>query len=504
VLVPSTVARRKPRAPRLISAAALLLVTAAASPAALDAQGAAPAAVALTFSSTQQDMARSRQVDELFRRWHTPESPGAAVLILRDGAVVHARGYGMANLDHGVPIRPSTVFDIASVSKQFGAMAIALLEADGRLSLDDDVRRYIPELPEFGHTITIRHLVHHTSGLRDWPGTLRMAGWDYQDIISFDQILRMAYAQRELNFVPGDDYAYSNTGYNILAEVVQRITGQPYDEWTQEHIFHPLGMRDTRFYADHMRIVPNRAESYRPTDDGYRRVSNALTALASSSLHTTVEDLARWALNFDSPVVGGARLVARMHERGVLNRGDTVAYAFGQSAGEYRGVRTVTHGGSWAGFRTTLHRFPDARFTVIILANTTDMNPGQLATQIADIFLADRLGPRPAAAASASGGALAGGDVRDRWAPSVAELRAYEGRYDSGELFTSWRLELRDGRLVARHFRSGDFPLQPVAPDRFASPIFGELRFVRDAGGGIVAFTANSDRVRGLRFERAR
>jgi CubicO group peptidase (beta-lactamase class C family) len=442
--------------------------------------------------------AQSEQVDELFRRWHTPESPGAAVLITRDGEIVHAKGYGMANLEHGVPIRTNTVFDIASVSKQFGAMAIALLEAEGRLSLDDDVRRYVPELPDFGHTITIRHLVHHTSGLRDWPGTLRMAGWDYQDIISFEQILRMAYHQRELNFRPGDDYAYSNTGYNLLAEVVQRVTGRSYREWTDENIFRPLGMRDTHFFDDHTRVVPNRAESYRPSDDGYRRVGNALTALASSSLYTTVEDLARWADNFERPVVGDARLLARLQERGVLNRGDTIAYAFGQSLGSYRGERIYTHGGSWAGFRTTLHRFPDARMNVIILANTPELNPAQLAQQIADLYLGSRLQPR--------GDAVASSQPPQRpaptWTPTAAELSAYEGRYASDELDTAWRLEQRDGRLVARHFRAGDVPLNPVERDRFQSPIFGEVRFVRDENGNVSAFTANSDRIRGLRFVR--
>jgi CubicO group peptidase (beta-lactamase class C family) len=449
------------------------------------------------------DRTAAAAVDALFARWHTPESPGAAVLVLKDGAVVHAKGYGMANLEHGIPIRTNTVFDIASVSKQFGALAIGLLEAEGRLAFDDDVRRYIPELPDFGHTITIRHLVHHTSGLRDWPGTLRMAGWDYQDVISFDQIIRMAVNQRDLNFVPGSAYAYSNTGYNLLALVVERVTGQTFAEWTAERIFRPLGMRDTHFHDDHTRVVRNRADSYRPSSDGqtYHRIGNSLTALASSSLYTTVEDLVRWIRNFDEPVVGDARLMARMQERGVLTSGDTITYASGLMMGSYRGQRTVSHGGSWAGFRTNLHRFPDAGLDVILLSNTTEMNAASMVQRIADIYIPHLLEePRAVATTTSAGGATSQPDRR--WTPSAAELQEFAGRYDSPELMTAWTLSVRDGRLVASHFRNGDVTLQPVEADQFQANFFGSVRFQRDAAGRIAGFTANSDRIRGLRFER--
>jgi CubicO group peptidase (beta-lactamase class C family) len=466
------------------------------------------AAVLLSTADVAAQDTRAAAVDLLFQRWHTPDSPGAAVLVMQHGAVVHARGYGMANLEHGVPIRTNTVFDIASISKQFGALAIALLEADGLVALDDDVRSYIPELPDFGHVVTIRHLLHHTSGLRDWPGTLRMAGWDYEDVISFEQILRMAYNQRELNFVPGSAYAYSNTGYNLLAEIVQRVTGTSFRDWTDARIFRPLGMHDTHFQDDHAHIVRNRADSYRPGPGGagYRSVANGLTALASSSLFTTIDDLARWLRNFEQPVVGDARMMAGMQQRGVLGSGDTIAYALGLMVGSYRGQRTVSHGGSWAGYRTNLHRFPDAGLDVVVLANTTEMNAAAMAQRIADIYIADMLDPVRAGTVGAStagaAGAVAG--TSERWAPTAAELAAYAGRYESGELHTAWSLELRDGALVARHFRNGDVGLQPVEIDRFQAPFFGTVRFVRGTDGGITGFTANSDRIRGLRFDRVR
>lgn len=448
-----------------------------------------------------RDDARSQAVDELFSPWHSPDSPGAAVLVMEDGVVVHAQGYGMANLEHGIRIRSGSVFDIASISKQFGAFAVALLEAEGRIHLDDDIHTYIPEVPDFGHVITIRHLIHHTSGLRDWPGTLRMAGWDYQDVMSFEQILRMAYNQEELNFPPGDDFAYSNTGYNLLAELVQRVTGQPYREYTEEQIFRPLGMRSTHFHDDHTEIVQGLAASYRPTEDGsHRRVTNNLTALSSSSLYTTVEDLALWIRNFSEPVVGGAEVIARLHEVGVLNDGEELDYAFGLRIDDFRGLSRVSHGGSWAGYRSTIQRFPEEGVALVILTNTPGINAGDMGQEVAEIYLGDRLAPR---SAEAEAGAAEPADEQDaEWTPSPQELAEYEGVYESTELWTSWVLRVEDGQLKAGHFRVGDVTFSPSELDRFQAPGFGEVWFERDGTGRIQAFTANSDRIRGLRFRR--
>lgn len=440
------------------------------------------------------------QVDAMFRPWHTPDSPGAAVLIMQGGHVVLARGYGMANLEQGVPMRANTVFDIASISKQFGAMAIALLEADGLLSMHDDVRKYIPELATFVAPITIEHLIHHTSGLRDWPGTLRIAGWTYEDVMSFDQITRMAFRQHELNFVPGSEYAYSNTGYNMLALVVQRVSGKSFRQFTHDRIFAPLGMSNTHFHDDHDGLVMQRAESYRPGAGGAQfYVPNNLTALGSSSLFTTVEDLAKWIQNFDTPVVGTKQVIARLHERGVLNSGDTIAYAFGQNVERFRGVNRVSHTGSWAGYRTALQRYPDQRFAVVVLSNTTAINPTTMANNIANLYLGEALTPiapmptmSPAPETNFPGPSA--------WTPSVSELREYVGRYDSDELDTFWTLRMRNDKMIASHFRVGDVELQPVQRDAFRSGLFGELRIIRDTRGRVVAFTANSDRVRNLRF----
>jgi CubicO group peptidase (beta-lactamase class C family) len=448
----------------------------------------------------------SRQVDLLFDTWHRPDSPGAAVLVMHQGEVVHARGYGMASLEHGVPIRPGTVFDIASVSKQFAGYAIALLEADGALDVDDDVRRHIPELPDFGRTITIRHLLHHTSGLRDWPGSLAMAGWDWEDVLSYEQILRMAYHQVDLNFDPGSEYAYSNTGYNLLAEVVARVSGQSFRAFCQERIFEPLGMRRTHFHDDHTEVVPGRAASYRPVtgESGrreLRRVTSNLTAVGSSSLFTTVEDLARWIRHLEDPSPDRADAVARIHERGVLTSGDTIAYAWGQNVDRILGVPAVSHGGSWAGYRSTLTRFPEQGLAVVILANTSDMNAAAAAREIARIYLGHELPPPEETQGADSGGES---EPLPPWRPSPDELAEFEGEYTSSELSTSYRLQVQDGLLVATHFRTGDRTFAPTEPDHFRAPAFGDVHFLRDDDGRITGFTANQTRIRGLRFDRVR
>jgi len=336
----------------------------------------------------------TRQVDSLFSHYARTDAPGLAVAVVRDGRIVLARGYGLADLEHRIPITPSTVFDVASVSKQFAGLAIAMLVEQGKVRLEDDVRRYIPELPELERPITINHLVHHTSGLRDWPGTLAVAGWRFDDVISFDQILRMARHQRSLNFVSGAEYTYSNTGYNLLTEVVQRVTGQPFRQWTDAQFFTPLAMRRTVFRDDHTMVIPDRASGYaRAADGSWRATTNNLTALGSSSMMSTVEDLARWVINFDSARVAGASALAMARTRGVLNDGRTIPYAFGLSHGEYRGVPTVGHSGSWASFATYVVHFPAQRAGVVVLANTPTVNASRAAFQVADIVLGAALGP---------------------------------------------------------------------------------------------------------------
>ena len=430
--------------------------------------------VSTTFATAQPLDSLTVRVDALFEAWNKPGSPGAALAVVREGEAIYKRGYGMANLDYDIPITSATVFDIASVSKQFCAFAIAMLAEQGKLSLDDDVRRHLPELPDFGKTITLRHLVHHTSGLRDWPGTLAMGGWRMEDVISFEQILTMARHQKTLNFEPGAEYSYSNTGYNLLAEVVARVTGQSFRAWTDAHLFKPLGMIHTHFHDDHEEVVKNRAYAYSPSGDGFRRVGNGLTALGSSSLFTSVDDLVKWVQNFRNKRVGGEAAATQVHQQGVLNDGETISYAFGQNIRTYRGLKIVTHSGSWAGFRTVLTRFPEQDFALIILSNVGNFNPSAKARQVAEIYLGDVMEAEDAAP-----------PLPEPVAINPAVLDDYLGLYRLGP---GWLVTItRDAdTLMTQATSEPKFPMTPTSESEFYVEAYGaSIAFKRDDQGRV-------------------
>ena len=297
----------------------------------------------------------------------------------------------MANLEYDIPITPSTIFHIASVSKQFTVFSILLLEKEGKLSLDDNIRKYIPEVPDFGKIITLRNLANHTSGLRDQWNLLGMAGWRLDDVITKEQILKLVSKQKELNFNPGDEFVYCNTGYTLLAEVVARVSGKTFPEYTEEFIFKPLNMTNTLFYDDHEKIVKNRAYSYKSAGKGYKKSVLSYANVGATSLFTTVEDLSLWTLNFENPVVGNQDIFNKMSQKAVLNKGDTIEYALGQVINKYKGLNMVSHGGADAGYRTFLGRFPDQKFSVIVFSNDASNDPGTLAMKVADVYLKDEI-----------------------------------------------------------------------------------------------------------------
>ena len=452
-----------------------------ASPAATDSDGPSHPGVDAVFADLDRD------------------GPGAAVGVLLGGEVVHRAGYGIAHLDHGVPITPETVFDIASISKQFGAMAALLLESDGMLDLDEDVRAYVPELPDFGVRITPRHLIHHTSGIRDWVHVMSLAGLERSDVISFDRILRMLFEQQAVNFDPGAEYAYSNTGYNLLARVIEAQSGMSFREFTRQRIFEPLGMNRTHFSDDHLEVVPGRAESYAPDGTaGFARQPNQLTALASSSLNTTIDDFILWMRNYETGEVGGEELVRTMREQGVLTDGETLAYAHGLTIGRYRGLPNFGHGGSWAGYRTNFVRFPEQDLSIAVFCNVSDCDPSGRALRVAEVFAGELMGPPPEPVGTA--------EITDAppATPTEAQLREYAGRYRSPEIDMTYEIAVDGGSLVARHWRTGPAVLAPTGEDAFSGDPrrFPELRFRRDGSGGVVAFTVTGGRVRDLIFER--
>src|SRR5579884_198857 len=436
------------------------------------------------------------QVDALFAAWDRSDAPGAALAVVQEGEIVYKRGYGMANLEYGVPITPATIFHVASLSKQFTAFAINLLALEGRLSLDDDIRTHFPEFGDFGKTITLRHLRHHTSGLRDQWDLLRLAGWRMEDVITEQDILDLAWKQRDLNFAPGAEHLYCNTGDTLLAVTVKRVSGQSLPEFAQERIFGPLGMTNTHFHDDHHRIVPNRAYSYAPREDGegFEHRVLSFSNVGTTSLFTTVEDLARWDRNFAALQIGGPEALALLQERGRLNDGTPIDYAAGLAFGEYRGLQTVGHGGADAGYRADFLRFPEERFTVIVLANRSDANPGALTRRVADLYLADRLGPVP-------GEAPAPPAEPSQKTLTPDQLAEYAGDFFSDELTAIYTLQLRDGALTLRT-RKEEFPLQPSeSPDTFTGPL-GQITFTRTRSKRIHGFAITTGRVRNLRFRK--
>lgn len=346
-----------------------------------------------------QGVAPDPRIDAVFADINSTDAPGCALGAYRDGRMIYARGYGLADLERRVPITPASVFDIGSTSKQFAAATIVLLAQEGKLSLDDDVRRIIPELPEYDRPITIRHLLHHTSGIRDYLGLLRLAGFRYDDVTTAEDALKAIRRQRALNFSPGDEHLYSNSGYFLLSIIVERVTGRSLRDEAHDRIFAPLGMTHTEYLGSYNDIIPNRAIGYAPADSGYEADMPRWLQLGDGAVFTTVEDLLRWEENFRSGRVGGTALRDTMLTRGRLTNGDTLSYALGLIHGTYRGLRTVHHGGSWGGYLAQLLRFPEQRYAVAVLCNRGDVDPDAFAHRVADIHLAADLGPLPVAEA---------------------------------------------------------------------------------------------------------
>ncbi|HEY4335581.1 MAG TPA: serine hydrolase domain-containing protein [Puia sp.] len=329
----------------------------------------------------------AKKIDRVFSELDKTSSPGCALAVLKNGKVIYTRGYGMSNLEYSIAITPGSIFHVASISKQFTAAAIQRLALEGKLSLDDDVRKYVPEVPEVGYRITLANLIHHTSGLRDQWDLQALAGWRDGDLITEDDILEMMQRQQGLNFRPGDEYVYCNTGYTLLGVVVKRVTGVSLRRYADSVFFQPLGMSSTHFHSDHSEIVPNRTSAYTREEGRWEINIPVFDNYGATSLFTTVGDLAKWDENFYTAAVGGRAFIDAMLKPGVFNNGSVQNYASGLALGEYKGRRTVEHAGSDAGYRANFLRFPEEHFSVIILANLGEVNPSNLCRRVADLFL---------------------------------------------------------------------------------------------------------------------
>lgn len=347
------------------------------------------------FGSVTLDASRQKRIDRLFAEYDKPTSPGCALGVISDGRLIYRRGYGMASLDPPLSIDSTQLFDVASNAKQFTAGAIVRLVQMGKVKFTDDVRKYLPELPDYGTTITINNLLSHTSGLRDHILLLTLGGRLESEVVTEQQTLDFIARQRKLNFAPGSRYAYSNTGYFLLSIIIERISGQPFNTFMREQFFNPLGMPHTVFRDRHDMAIPNAATGHTPGEHGYDVVDTNWDSVAGGGgLYTSIEEIQKWDGNFYHPQAGGPGFIAEMHRTGTLSSGQPLIYARGLQIDRYRGLKRVRHGGDWTGYHSQIARFPDEHTSVALFCNADGIDQYTLSTSVADIVLEDEF-PEP-------------------------------------------------------------------------------------------------------------
>src|SRR6266496_2534150 len=408
-------------------------------------------------------------VDAIFADLTRPGSPGCALGIYRDGKVIYAKGYGLANVEENVPITPETVFDIGSVSKQFTAAAIVLLQQQDKLRLDDDVRKYVPELPDYsvqgGRRITIFDLLSNTVVFRDIVFLFLLVGFNFDNVTTDQDALGSITRQKGLNFSPGSDWQYSGSGYFLLSLIVKQVSGKNLRDFAAANIFHPLGMSHTEFRNDHSALIPRRAMAYDVSENGgYKLSVSYAEETGDGMLHTTIEDLQKWDENFYSGSIGGKNFAAEMERQARLDDGTTVAYAKGLFIANYRGLRTVWHSGASAGYRAYLSRFPDRHFSVACLCNRAGIDREKRVRAVADLYLSEALKPT----GSPSTMSL-----------SPAELRPLAGIYRDPKTGDVWRVSLAAGKLWVE-FEESLLELRPLSPTEFQTvdyPMDVHLKF---------------------------
>lgn len=327
-----------------------------------------------------------KRIDSLLSTYNEKD-PGITIGLIKQNTLVLQKQFGLANLEHQIPINSTTAFHVASVSKQFTAFAILQLEDKGKLSLDDDIRKYLPEMNAFENTITIKHLLNHTSGLKDQWNLLRLSGWRLNDFINQEQVLNILFKQKSLNFQPNEKFMYSNSGYTLLAEIVSRVSKMPFSEYTRQHIFIPLQMHHTQFVAQEGQVIPNKSNSY--YKDGSIFIEDVFhnISVGATNLSTTVEDLSKWAINFKTKKVGNQRICEKMDTQEKLNNGNLYGYANGQFINQYKGIKRIEHSGQDASYQAYLARFPDLNISLVFMNNNSEIDGGKLVRQLTDICL---------------------------------------------------------------------------------------------------------------------
>lgn len=411
-----------------------------------------------------------KKIDSLFSEWNTPNSPGCAVGIIRNDSIIFAKGYGMANLEYLIPNDPNTLFHMASVSKQFAGYAIVQLARQGKLKLEDDIHTWLPWFPDLKEKITIRHLLNHTSGIRDQWQLLAISGTRLDDVITQEHIIKILTNQKALNFKPGDRYSYSNSGYTMLAEIVKAASGRTLRQFTDSSIFKPLGMNQTHFHDDYTEIEKNRSYSYDRKDSSH--FSNAVLSYSVSgatSLFSNIQDMSKWLMNFYTHKVGDQKDIDQLTEKGKLNNGKELSYALGIANDTWRGWRHYSHSGGDAGYRTYVTVFRDLKMGFIVFSNLGDFNPGQKAYAMAELFIKDTSSKKEEIKK----------DLRDSAAAVLKDtisIKKYMGHYisDDGLPFS---FTLKNQQLHYQIFEESNFLIRDQK-DSFSIPHAPEIKFV--------------------------
>jgi CubicO group peptidase (beta-lactamase class C family) len=400
-----------------------------------------------------------RRIDSLFISWNQPNHPGGSIGVMKEGKVIFSKAYGLASLEYLVPNTPDTRFNIASVSKQFTCMGIVLLHLQGKISLDDDVRKHLPELPVFKDTITIRHLIHHTSGMRSLHALLGMAGWRGDDSRTNEDLFRFMRNQKDLNFKPGAEYLYCNTGYMLMADIIEKITEEKFAIWMYDNLFEPLGMINTYVEDDYSRVVPVNATSYYGSaSHGFSRSVEYWGYVGSGNIHSTTKDLLVWLTNFYHPPTGWEEAFQIMQTQGMLNNGDTLDYSFGININKYKEEQRISHGGSIGGYRSIVQAFPDHGLNIAILTNFSSSNTSSKMNRISDILLN--------LDAEAEPELITAGSISSR-PMSNEDLVKFCGHYWNEKSQYTRKIYLKDDTL--RYFRpeSSESKLLPVEENTF-------------------------------------
>ena len=452
------------------------------------------------YSKRAHAAAQNDAIDAVFATWNKPDSPGCALAVYQNGRITYEKGYGMADLENDVPITPASVFYVGSLSKQFTAMAAALAIQQGKLSADDPIRKYLPELPSYADQITVRNLVHHTSGLRDYNTLFSIAGRRGDEAYDNPTVLRITARQKALNFEPGTEYLYSNTGYTLLAIIVERATKTPFAEYADQQIFKPLGMTVSHFHTDSGRLVKKRANAYASGQGGLRLDTPSNERAGAGGVFTSVRDLLHWDENFYTARVGGKALIEQVQTPGRLKNGDALTYAWGLGIGSYRGVKIVDHGGSLGGYRAHLIRFPEHHTSIAALCNLA-IAPSGLVRQVADVVLKDKLkAPRQITSSGTAGPTQTAGTAS---APTLDAkmLGNYAGKYVSDEIDATFTIApAGTGLTVQRDGDAEPVSLQPTGPDTFRARGF-TIRFEK-TGDRVTSLVVDAGRVRDIRFVR--